>query len=83
MIHISVQDLKARLSGAIAQAESGETLVVTRHNQPVAKIVPAAPSHVHRGSRAGRARLAPAIKGGLKGAKGRYLAVLLDDRGDR
>lgn len=83
MIRISVQDLKAGLSGAIAQAESGETLVVTRHNQPVAKIVPAGPGHVHRGARAGRARLTPAIKGGLKGAKGRYLAVLLDDRGDR
>jgi prevent-host-death family protein len=83
MTRISVQDLKAQLSSAIAQAESGDTLVITRHNQPVARLVPAVPPHVHRGARVGAGRLRPAIQGGLRGEKGRYLAVLMDDRGNR
>jgi antitoxin (DNA-binding transcriptional repressor) of toxin-antitoxin stability system len=80
MRHISVQDLKAQLSAAIADAESGVTLVVTRHKEPVATIGPAHASHVHRGRRAGTGRLTPAITGGTKG---RSLALLLEDRGDR
>ena len=83
MIRISVQDLKAQLSGAIAQAESGTTLIITRHNTPVAHLVPALPMHLHRGARVGTGRLRPALEGGTKGPKGRYLAVLMDDRGDR
>ena len=83
MMRISVQDLKAQLSGAIAQAESGETLVITRHNEAVAHLGPARPAHVHRGARVGTGRLRPAIKGGIKGPKGRYLAILMEDRGDR
>ncbi len=80
---ISVQDLKAQLSAAIAQAEAGDTLIITRHNEPVAHLGPARPVHVHRGARVGSGRLRPAIKGGIKGPKGRYLAVLMEDRGDR
>ena len=38
MKQISIQDLKARLSSAVAEAESGETILITRHNQPVAKL---------------------------------------------
>jgi prevent-host-death family protein len=83
MARISVQDLKARLSSAIAQAESGTTLVITRHNEPVARLTPMASAKVHRGSRVGAGRLRPAIKGGLTGPKGLLLATLLEDRGDR
>jgi len=49
MIQISIQDLKAKLSAVISQAESGNTIVITRHNQPVAKLIPAYPQYVHRG----------------------------------
>ena len=80
MKRISVQDLKAQLSGAIAEAEAGETWVVTRHNQPVAQLGPAVSSHVHAGARESAHRLTPAV---TRGTKGRYLAVLLDDRGGR
>jgi len=79
MKQISIQDLKARLSSAVAEAESGETIVVTRHNQPVAQLGPPSP-HVHRRPGVTLSRLKPAIKGGTKG---RYLAVLMEDRGDR
>lgn len=80
---ISVQDLKARLSSAVAEAEAGATLVITRHNEPVARLMPVATMHTHRGTRVGSGKLRPAIKGGLRGPKGLLLATLLDDRGDR
>ena len=83
MTRISVQDLKAQLSGAIARAEAGDTLIITRHNEPVAHLGPVQHAHVHRGARVGTGRLRPAIKGGVKGPKGRYLAVLKEDRDDR
>lgn len=79
MKRISIQDLKARLSSAVAEAESGGTIIITRHNQPVAQLGPAR-SHVHRGSRVGEGRLKPAGKGATKG---RYLDVLMEDRGTR
>ena len=80
MKQISIQDLKARLSAAVAEAESGDTIVITRHNQPVAQLSPAHPRSVHRGKLVGTERLRPALK---RGTKGRYLAVLSDDRGNR
>lgn len=80
MSRISVQDLKARLSAAIAEAEAGRTLVITRHQTPVAHLGPASAPAVRRGSLAGRGRLKPAITGGTRG---RALAALLEDRGDR
>jgi len=80
MKQISVQDLKARLSAAVADAQSGSTIVVTRHNKAVAQLGPARSHQLHQGQRAGSGPLKPALK---RGTKGRYLAVLLDDRSDR
>lgn len=80
MKELSIQDLKARLSAAVAQAESGERILITRHSQTVAQLGPPAQPHVQRGSRIGRGDLAPALR---RGTKGRYLAVLLEDRGGR
>jgi antitoxin (DNA-binding transcriptional repressor) of toxin-antitoxin stability system len=70
-------DLKAGLSAAVAEAESGRTIVITRHNEPVAQLGPARAARVHRGARVGQARIQSAVK---RGTKGRYLAVLQDDR---
>ena len=80
MKRISIQDLKATLSAAIAEAESGHTIIITRHNQAVAQLGPSRTPGVHRGNDAVRGRLKPAV---TRGSKGRYLAVLLEDRGDR
>jgi prevent-host-death family protein len=80
MKQISVQQLKATLSTAIAEAESGQVLEITRHNQPVARLGPGSPPEVRRGARVGAGRLRPAIH---RGSKGRYLALLLEDRGNR
>jgi len=39
---IGLFDAKTRLSELIARAERGEETIITRHNKPVAKIVPIA-----------------------------------------
>jgi prevent-host-death family protein len=80
MTRISIQDLKARLSAAVAEAEAGGTIVITRHNTPVATLGPAEPAHVHRGKEVGSRGLKPALK---PGGKLPYLEYLADDRGDR
>jgi antitoxin (DNA-binding transcriptional repressor) of toxin-antitoxin stability system len=79
MKEISIQHLKATLSAAVAEAESGETIVITRHNRAVAQLGPARPPGVHPGNAAVRGSLKPALR---RGSKGRYLAMLLEDRGD-
>ena len=78
MKKVSIQDLKANLSAVVAEAEEGRTIVVTRHNEPVAQLGPARAGNLHRG--AGRSRLTPAV---TRGTKGRYLKVLAEDRGER
>jgi prevent-host-death family protein len=80
MKRISIQALKSRLSSVVAEAEAGETILVTRHNQAVAQLGPAREAHVHRGKFAGKSQLKPAIK---QGTGGRALALLLEDRGNR
>jgi len=80
MKQISIQDLKAKLSAAVSEAESGNTIVITRHNEPVAKIVPARAEHLYQGKNVGKSGLKPAIK---RGSKIPYLEFLLDDRNDR
>jgi prevent-host-death family protein len=80
MKRISIQDLKSGLSSVVAEAESGGTILITRHNEPVAQLGPARPQHVHRSRHADAERLRPALS---RATKGRYLTILQDDRGDR
>ena len=80
MKRISIQALKAQLSAAVAEAESGSTLLITRHNEAVAQLSPAHSQHVHRGKAVGAVHLKPALR---RATKGRYLALLMEDRGSR
>jgi prevent-host-death family protein len=80
MKKVSIQALKANLSAIVADAESGDTIIITRHNAPVAQLSPARTQSVHRGKNVGSGRLGAAPK---RGTKGRYLEVLLEDRGNR
>jgi prevent-host-death family protein len=77
MNRISIQSLKARLSAVIAQAESGQTILITRHNQAVAQLTPATVVNIHGGSDTATAPLRPLLR---RATKGRYLEVLLEDR---
>jgi len=80
-----MQDLKPQLSAVVAEAEAGQTVVITRHGKAVAQLGPADspavdPPYVHRGKLVGQP-WPPAIPTGL-GAK-RILDALNEDRGDR
>jgi prevent-host-death family protein len=77
---VSIQGLKARLSAMVARAEAGDTIIITRHNAPVAQLSPARTASVHRGQDVGSGRIRAALK---RATKGRYLDVLLEDRGNR
>jgi prevent-host-death family protein len=77
---VSIQDLKARLSSMVAEAESGDTIIITRHHAPVAQLSPARTEPIHRGKNVGSGRITAAVK---RGTNGRYLEVLLEDRGNR
>ncbi len=39
-MQISVSDAKARLTDLVRRAEAGDKIVLTRHGQPVARLVP-------------------------------------------
>ena len=75
-----MKDLKRDLSSVISEAAGGRSILVTRHNDIVAVVGPARPAGVHRGPDVGTGRLRPAVK---SGTKGRYLAVLSEDRSQR
>jgi prevent-host-death family protein len=77
---ISIQDLKVGLSAAVMEAEAGNTLIITRHNTPVAQLTPARVSNVHQCRNVGKGKLGAVLK---RGTKGRYLTVLSEDRDDR
>lgn len=80
MRQVSIQDLKAQLSSAVAEAEAGGTLLITRHGESVARLGPAGPQHTRRGNRVGVGALTPATR---RSTSGRYLAVLREDREGR
>jgi prevent-host-death family protein len=80
MKRVSIQDLEARLSAAVTEAESGETILITRHNTPVAQLGPPRIDPVHRGKNVGTRRLTPAVK---RGTNGQYLRMLFEDRANR
>ncbi len=77
MKRISIQDLKASLSATIAEAESGATILITRHNQAIAQLTPARTVRTHGGRDVGLPPLRPLLR---RATRGRYLDVLLNDR---
>ncbi len=77
MKQVSIQELKATLSSAGAEAEAGATIVITRHGAPVAQLSPAERVHLVSGARVGKGKLSPAVS---RSTGGRYLDVLPEDR---
>lgn len=76
MKKIAIHELKQNLSAAVSDAESGQTLLITRHRRVVARLVPPQPG-LQVGKESGDAKLGPAIG---RNTKGRYLEVIADDR---
>ena len=80
MESIGLFEAKTHLSELVARAERGEEVVITRHNKPVAKLVPVAAGEPDAAER--RA----AVKALLRDARGRTLAMdwhALRDEGRR
>ncbi len=77
MKKVSMYQLKQELASVIAEAEGGGEVVITRHNRPVARLVPAEIQHLHIGPEFGEADLHPAIH---EATRGRYLELVLEDR---
>jgi len=73
---VPIHELKRRLSALVAEVEKGAPLLITRHKQVVAQLLPPE-AHVHVGSRFGRGAPQPLLK---NRTKGRYLDVVADDR---
>ena len=65
---VGLFEAKTHLSELIARAERGEEVIITRHNKPVAKLVPVAPPPADRGTRR------QSVEALLRGARGRSLA---------
>jgi prevent-host-death family protein len=61
-MEIAVSDAKGRLTELVRRAETGEEVVLTRHGQPAARIVPATPHP----SRAEKEALLDALTGAGK-----------------
>lgn len=78
MRKVSLYELKRDLSGLIREAEAGETIVITRHDHPVATLGSAELEHVRIGSRFGKGTLKPLLHAATAG---RYLETLNEDRG--
>lgn len=51
MAAIGLFEAKTHLSEYVARAEAGEEVIITRHNKPVAKIVPYVQQHHARDAR--------------------------------
>lgn len=77
MKSVPIYVLKQELASIIAEAEAGGEVLITRHNKPVARLIPPGGEHLHPGSRFGKARLKPAVK---RKTAGRYLQMLEEDR---
>lgn len=52
MKHIQTSEAKAQFSELLDQVERGETIVITRHGKPIARIIPDAEARRERVARA-------------------------------
>jgi prevent-host-death family protein len=77
---VGLFEAKTHLSELIARAERGEEVIITRHNKPVARIVPMATAVPDAAARRN------AVNALLRGARGRLLGMdwhALRDEGRR
>ena len=77
---VGLFEAKTHLSELIARAERGEEVIITRHNKPVARIVPIATTAPDAAARRS------AVNAPLRGARGRTLGLdwrALRDEGRR
>lgn len=74
---VSIQDLKQHLSALIDEAAQGETILITKHQRPVATLGSARNHQVATGKHFGKRSLTRLLR---NATKGRYLDMLAEDR---
>ena len=80
MKSVPIKVLKQELARWTEIASKGETVEITRHNKPFARLGPAWGPEVHIGRHLGRGGLRPAVD---KGTNGIALKALMEDREGR
>ena len=77
MIKIGVKEARQHLTSFLDKVASGQEVVITRHNKPIAKLVPVS-------KRPGRRLGSRAKLRSIVSAKGRALSeIIIDDREER
>ncbi|MFQ5844632.1 MAG: hypothetical protein ACE5JG_06535, partial [Planctomycetota bacterium] len=61
----------------LSEAAAGTRMLITRHRQPIAQLTSVDLRHLHLGERFGKGKIEALLRGRTRG---RYLAVLADDR---
>ena len=56
---VPIHDLKARLAELVEAASRGARVIITKHNHPVAALVPVEPPFVRTGARFGQGSVRP------------------------
>ena len=74
---VPIQELKKNLAALVDEAAAGNPILITRRKRPLACLVSSALQHVLEGSRFGRGSLRSVLHAPTRG---KYLAVLEDDR---
>lgn len=81
MKEISLQELKRHLGRFVELARSGETIVITKHRKPVAKLTAANPRGDHIGKNFGKVSLKRLLRDGPgDGLGAEALRILQEDR---
>jgi antitoxin (DNA-binding transcriptional repressor) of toxin-antitoxin stability system len=75
---VPMYGLKQGLASIVAEAETGNDVLIAKHNKPIARLTRPESEHLHLGSQFGKARLKPVVKGKTAG---RCLEILKEDRG--
>ena len=75
---VTMNGPKQKPASIVAEAETGNDVLITRNNKPVALLTKPRTEYLHTGSKFGKARLKPAIRGKTAG---RYLRILEENRG--
>lgn len=73
-----MMELRRCLSAILAEAASGADVLILKYNRPWVRLTRAGNGHLRVGAQFGRGSLRPLFR---NATNGRYLEVLLDDRG--
>lgn len=81
MKQVNIAEAKAHFSECIAAAEKGDEVIICRHNQPVAKIIPFQSAEAPKGRGSMRGALTGVLTGDWDGVESLFTEAELDALG--